>query len=121
MPLLAVASAGQTAVAAGIAGVVYSEGSNERVVHASLGLWTVGGSLVAEVIEQTRLDRCVITQTGASSVQGANKERWRELCEQASVEQDPEKLLELTREINELLARKQGRLSHNTRPDSEST
>ena len=54
-------------------------------------------------------------------MQGANKERWRELCEQASVEQDPEKLLELTREINELLARKQGRLSHNTRPDSEST
>jgi tetratricopeptide (TPR) repeat protein len=52
MTLLAVASAGQTA---GIAGVVYSEGSNERVVHASLGLWTVhGGILVAEAVTTDR-------------------------------------------------------------------
>jgi hypothetical protein len=53
---------------------------------------------------------------GVLTVQGANKERWRELCEQASVEQDPKKLLELTKEINDLLARKQGRLSHDTPP-----
>ena len=49
-------------------------------------------------------------------MQGANKERWRELCKQAAVEQDPKKLLELTEQINELLEAKQGRLSHNTPP-----
>jgi len=39
-----------------------------------------------------------------------NAERWKELCEQASVEQDPQKLVELIREINRLLAAKQDRL-----------
>jgi hypothetical protein len=37
-------------------------------------------------------------------------ERWKELCAQAAVEQNPEKLLELTREINDLLLGKQRRL-----------
>jgi hypothetical protein len=44
-------------------------------------------------------------------VQESN-ERWKELCEQAAVEQDPLKLLELTREIDRLLAKKQNRLDH---------
>jgi hypothetical protein len=43
-------------------------------------------------------------------------ERWKELCEQAAVEQDPQRLLELTREINDLLLGKQRRLE---RPDDE--
>ena len=43
-------------------------------------------------------------------MKGANKERWRELCEQASVEQDPKKLLELVTEINRLLDEKKIRL-----------
>ena len=43
-------------------------------------------------------------------MQGENKERWKVLCEQAAVEQDPEKLLELTRQINDLLLGKQQRL-----------
>jgi len=47
----------------------------------------------------------------------ANKERWRELCEQAAVEQDPEKLLELTRQINDLLLGKQRRLGGEASPD----
>jgi hypothetical protein len=46
-------------------------------------------------------------------MQGENKERWKELCEQASKEQDPAKLHELIREINRLLEEKQGRLSGN--------
>jgi hypothetical protein len=33
-----------------------------------------------------------------------NKERWQELCELAAKEQDPEKLMELIREIDRLLA-----------------
>jgi hypothetical protein len=37
-------------------------------------------------------------------------ERWMELCAQAAVEQDPNKLLALVREINELLEGKERRL-----------
>ena len=47
-------------------------------------------------------------------MQGATKERWQILCEQAAVEQDPERLLELTREINRLLEEKQNRLANGT-------
>ena len=39
------------------------------------------------------------------------KEQWQELCEQAAVEQNPEKLLELTKEINRLLEEKEKRLA----------
>jgi len=41
-----------------------------------------------------------------SIVIGNTKERWRELHEQASVEQDPDKQLKLIREINQLLEEK---------------
>ena len=43
-------------------------------------------------------------------MQDGNKERWRLLCEQASVEQDPEKLHEVIKEINLLLEEKNARL-----------
>jgi hypothetical protein len=39
-----------------------------------------------------------------------HEERWKELCALAAKEQDPRKLRELVREINELLLRKQERL-----------
>lgn len=39
-----------------------------------------------------------------------NKERWQELCEQAQNEQDPDKLIELAKEINRLLEAKGNRL-----------
>jgi hypothetical protein len=39
-----------------------------------------------------------------------NEERWKELCKQASIEQDSKKLHELVRQINELLEAKQKRL-----------
>lgn len=48
-----------------------------------------------------------------------NKERWRELCELASTEQDSKKLLELVREINQLLNNKLERL-HSREGDSNS-
>jgi hypothetical protein len=41
---------------------------------------------------------------------GQNKERWRELCEQVAVEQDPKKLVELATEIYRLLEEKRRRL-----------
>lgn len=39
-----------------------------------------------------------------------NEERWKKLCEQAVVEQDPRKLLEIAAEINRLLEEKEQRL-----------
>ena len=35
-----------------------------------------------------------------------NQERWKQLCQQASTEQDPEKLRALIKEINDLLNEK---------------
>ena len=48
-----------------------------------------------------------------------NKERWRQLCEQAAMEQDPDKLLELVAEINRLLEAKERRLAAARKPKSE--
>jgi len=43
-------------------------------------------------------------------MRGDAKERWQRLCEQAVVEQDPERLIELTSEITRLLEEKEKRL-----------
>ena len=43
-------------------------------------------------------------------MQGATRERWLELCQQAAIEQDHGKLLSLIREINDLLEQKRRRL-----------
>ena len=43
-------------------------------------------------------------------------ERWFQLCEQAATEQDPQKLLELVKEINELLEAKERRLNQQRDP-----
>jgi hypothetical protein len=40
-----------------------------------------------------------------------DKEQWKELCNQASVEQDPKKLMALVTEITRLLEEKQKRLN----------
>ena len=39
-----------------------------------------------------------------------NKEKWMELCAQAAKEQDPEKLMELISQINQMLEAKERRL-----------
>jgi hypothetical protein len=44
------------------------------------------------------------------AMQGETKERWMELCEQAAVEQDTEKLMKLIEEINRMLDDKDERL-----------
>jgi hypothetical protein len=44
-------------------------------------------------------------------MQGETKQRWEELCEQAATEQDPDKFLELIREINRLLEERRSNLS----------
>jgi hypothetical protein len=43
-------------------------------------------------------------------MQGQTKEHWIELCEQAAVEQDANKLLQLITEINRMLDQKEDRL-----------
>jgi hypothetical protein len=43
-------------------------------------------------------------------MQGKVKEQWIQLCEQASVEQDPQKLITLVNEINRMLEEKEERL-----------
>jgi len=53
---------------------------------------------------------------------GLNEERWLEVCQQAAVEQDPKKLVELTTEIYRLLEEKRRRLQRKglmdaTRPE----
>jgi hypothetical protein len=45
-------------------------------------------------------------------MKGETGERWKQLCEQAAVEQDLEKLLQLTQEINRLLNEKEERLEN---------
>jgi len=37
---------------------------------------------------------------------GRNDERWKSLCEQASQEKDPERLMELVNQINRILGEK---------------
>jgi hypothetical protein len=40
---------------------------------------------------------------------GDDKEDWKVLCEQAAVEQDPQQLVELVKQIDRLLEEKQSR------------
>ena len=54
-------------------------------------------------------------------MQGQTGERWRILCEQAAKEQDHDKLLDLIREINDLLAAKQQRLANANKPNASTT
>jgi len=44
-------------------------------------------------------------------MQDASREHWMKLCELAAAEQDPQQLLKLIKEINDLLEEKQSRLS----------
>jgi hypothetical protein len=54
-------------------------------------------------------------------MEGPNKERWIQLSEQAAVEQDPDKLLELVNELNALLEEKESRLAALRKADSAPT
>ena len=52
-------------------------------------------------------------------MQGENRQRWEELCEQSAIERNPNKLTELLVEINRLLEEKRNRIK-GTGPDSTS-
>jgi hypothetical protein len=51
-------------------------------------------------------------------MQGETAERWRTLCAQAALEQDVDKLIELTQEICRLLQEKEQRLRQRQSPES---
>jgi hypothetical protein len=62
-------------------------------------------------VEQTGLSESVIVCDDLRGlVHAKNKERWKVLCEQAAIEQDPVKLHQLISEINDLLEAKEARL-----------
>jgi hypothetical protein len=48
-------------------------------------------------------------------MRGKTKELWEQFCEQAAVEQDPEKLMQLAKETNLMLEEKENRLKRGTR------
>lgn len=50
------------------------------------------------------------TRTEADAMKDKTKEHWTQLCELAASEQDPDKLLELVKEINRMLEEKEKRL-----------
>jgi hypothetical protein len=52
-------------------------------------------------------------------MQGPTRERWHNLCEQAAVEQDADRLLELIKEINRLLEEKEQRLQREHQTSSK--
>ena len=49
-------------------------------------------------------------------LKGQTGELWKALCAQAAEEQDPDKLLQLVREINRLLEEKEARLKAAQKP-----
>ena len=46
-------------------------------------------------------------------MKGEKREIWMHLCEQAAVEQDPDELIDLIKQINQLLEEKELRLKGN--------
>ena len=46
-------------------------------------------------------------------MKGEKKEIWMHLCEQAAIEQDADKLMDLIKQINQLLEEKELRLKRN--------
>jgi hypothetical protein len=51
-------------------------------------------------------------------LKGEKKEIWMHLCERAATEQDPDKLMELIKQINDLLEEKERRLKGNAKERS---
>jgi hypothetical protein len=52
-------------------------------------------------------------------MQGEPGQHWRELCEQAATEQDPNRLMELVNEINRMLSEKEERLKRRQQEQHE--
>jgi|GraSoi2013_100cm_1033763.scaffolds.fasta_scaffold569974_1 hypothetical protein len=52
-------------------------------------------------------------------MKGKTKDHWMELCEQAAVEQDSEKLMKLVNEINRMLDDKDQRLKREHHQDQK--
>ena len=51
-----------------------------------------------------------VTCFAEAVMQGENLEQWQKLCQEAAGERDPERLMELIREIDRMLSEKERRL-----------
>jgi len=67
------------------------------------------------LIHSVPLSKSLVFKT--VTVMKEHTEEWKNLSGQAAVEQDPQKLLALTRKINDLLLGKQDRLDRETSTD----
>ncbi len=56
-------------------------------------------------------DKGIIPQFHIAYMQGESKERWLDVCAQVVIVEDPDRLLELTREIIRMLSEKERRLT----------
>ena len=52
-------------------------------------------------------------------MRGEKREQWMELCDQVAHEQDPDKVLELVKKLNEMLEEKERRLGILPKSESE--
>ena len=87
---------------------------------AKRGFSRLVSSLFPETIYRLGGFCCINRKLGEYLMQGPTKELWKQLCEQAAIEQNPERLMDLVNEINRLLDEKQERLN-NLRADSKGT
>ncbi len=80
--------------------------SREKLIAECRRTRTEGARIVRasrQLREEVEREHYVCQGTGKMSA----SERWRELCAQAAVEKDPKRLLELVREITQLLEEKE--------------
>jgi hypothetical protein len=70
------------------------------------------------------MEICVARQFSATmeadAMKGKAKEDWMYFCEQAAVEQDPDKLLQLVQKINQMLEEKENRLKRKDESEGSS-
>jgi len=65
---------------------------------------------MAECLQLSSFAAPIAGRIGVSIMKGTAKEEWTQLCEQAAVEEDPEKLMILVKQIIRMLDEKEQRL-----------
>jgi hypothetical protein len=84
-------------------------------------LYALMGCSVSEGAEKAllKVHRSCIYRLKGTPMQGETAERWRQVCEKVVSEQNPERLMELVRELNQLLEEKETRLKKSPRSMSQ--
>jgi hypothetical protein len=102
------------------AGETLIDSSSDERRALNNALRTLGLILFSLSLPQVRTGAQPILQSADSlevPMTGETRKRWMEFCEQAAIEQDPNKLIALVEEINRLLQEKQDRI-HGRNPAS---